>query len=142
MSPIVRGLLAWNASLQTLGVLAALAGIACSAWLAHEAWLDARAVRANGPIEQVVARSHLRSQIVVLLVQVSFGMISLLVLGLPPLPAEMETAIHGEYVLGVIAFRKLARLCMIIGLAGAAWRQAVDRRTVLGLLAQERQGRA
>jgi hypothetical protein len=42
----------------------------------------------------------------------------------------------------VIAFRKLARLCMIVGLAGAAWRQAVDRRTVLGLLAQERQGRA
>jgi hypothetical protein len=131
---LVQWFLRHDDALQLLGLVASVIGVILSLWLMHEAWLDARSVRGDGTLARLIARSHLRSQVVILIVQVAFGVISGLVYSLPAIPDDMGMDVHGLEVLAVIALRKLLRAGMILLLMGAALRQAHDRRRLLAHL--------
>lgn len=129
---LAHRVLAWDALLQTVGGVCSVIGVAISLWLVHETWLEGRATRFNGLAEQIVARSHLRSQMVILALQLSFAVISFATWTLPPFPSDLGPAY--DRVVLVIVMRKLLRALAIVLLTWAASRQAQDRRRVLRLL--------
>jgi len=127
-------ILAWDKTVQAVGLVMAILGVGLSAWLSLEAWEDYHSVRHNRQLEQIIGRSHLRSQVVMLIIQAGFALVSLLVLRLPPVPLTMATDVHGPLVVLVIVTRKIVRLGQILLLMGVAVRQAQDRRRALGLV--------
>ena len=122
---------------QGLGVMLSCLGVGLSIWLLAEAQADYRTVAQNGRVERLIARSHRRSQLVILCVQLGFGVISVLVLTLPPIAPQMWTYPGGFWVLTVVTTRKVLRTGMILMLAVAAMRQASDRRAILATLREE-----
>lgn len=132
ITAVVDAVLAWDDSLQVVGALCSLVGVAVSLWLVHETWLEQRATRLNGLAEQIVAYSHLRSQAVILVLQVSFAIISFATWTLPDFPRDLGPAY--DHIALVIVTRKVLRILGILLLLWAAIRQGQDRRRVLALL--------
>ena len=117
--------------LQGVGLCASAIGVLVSAWLTREAWADARSVAGERAIERLVACSHVRVQLALLVTQLGFAATSVLVLFLPPVSSAMAVYPGGPYVLTVIVSRKLIRAALILLLCGSAIWQAHDRRRLL-----------
>lgn len=123
--PWVLLLLAYDHVLQIVCVAVGLAGMSVSLWLTFDAREDWRAVRWNGAVERLIARAHLRSQVVVLLVQTISTVVALLVWSLPTIPVYMGPDSH--YIYFVITLRKVGRLAVSLLLGYASIAQARDR---------------
>ena len=129
---LVDVLLGYDNVLQMGGAGASIVGVLLSVYLLREARRDGRMAARHGAVAQIIARSHIRSQAVILTVQLIFLVISLLVWTLPPLPSHMGS--HTDWIVIVIGMRKIGRAAMIVLLMGAGIRQAADRRAVLALV--------
>ena len=138
MMRVIVWLWSADAVVQWLGVVLSGVGVALSIWLLSEAHADYRAVAQNGLVERLIARSYRRSQLVILIIQIGFGLTSVLALTLPPIAPQMWVYPGGGWVLTVIAMRKVLRAALILLLALAAVRQAQDRRRALAALREER----
>ena len=133
---VIEWLLRHDPWLQAAAVGISALGIAVSLKLTIEVWREYRAASYNGPLTYLIARTHRRSQLVILTLQITFALISVLVFFLPPIPADMGHPYH--YVLTTITLRKLLRLGMIVVLTVASIRQAADRHLMYQVLKEER----
>ncbi len=132
---VIEWLLGYDAWLQAAAIVVSLVGISVSVTLTGEVCREYRAASYNGPLTYLIARTHRRSQLVILTLQITFALISVLVFFLPPIPADMGHPYH--YVLITITIRKLFRMGMIVVLTVASIRQASDRHLMYQVLKEE-----
>ena len=133
---LIEWLLRHDPWLQAAALSISTLGIAVSLKLTIDVCREYRAASFNGPLTYLIARTHRRSQLVILTLQIIFAMISALVFFLPPVPTNMGHPYH--YVLTTITLRKLLRLGMIVVLTVASIRQAADRQLMYQVLKEER----
>jgi len=139
MSDVAALVITYDHCLQLVLLVCSVIGIALSCQLVRDAWRDWQVARHEGVVTQLIGRAHLRSQVVVLLMQLGFGLITSAVLVLPEVPAQMGGADHTQIMLTIVG-RKLVRAGMILLLMVAAVQQSRDRRVVFALLTNATNG--
>jgi hypothetical protein len=132
MTTLLNTFLHFDPYLQEVMVVCSVIGITTSCFLTREAVADWWAARMNGYVEYLLSRSHLRSQSVILTLQVAFGIVSFMASQLPPIPSDMGP--ETPYILLTVVSRKVLRAGMITLLMVTGLRQAADRRRIVRLL--------
>jgi hypothetical protein len=128
---VLRALLAWDDVVQWTGLWLSVVGVSVTLICLFDAVWNYRHAWAWGTVlHQTIARGHVVSQGVLLLVQVTFGVISVLVLTLPPLPVEMYVGEQAQAVVTVVVLRKLLRGGMILVLTCAALAKVVEAKRI------------
>lgn len=118
VSSTLHAILQLDDAIQIFGVCASVIGTGCTLYALFE-FLRARS-HATGALRLIVD-AHITGQAAIMLVQLGFLLINVAVMTLPPLPIVMYSAgDEGAWIIGVILFRKLVRLSMIVILAAAS----------------------
>jgi hypothetical protein len=104
--------------IQTLGICASICGVLCTTYALVEFF---RVGHRATELQRLILNAHIWGQFAILFVQVMFLIINALVYSMPDIPVAMYLdSDAGPWVVGVILFRKLTRLLMIVVLAVAS----------------------